>query len=172
MKQGDHSAENELVPLVYNELRRLAGYYMRHERNAPTLQPTVLVHEAYLRLTKLDKIDWQNSSHFFAVAAGMMRRILIDHARNHQAAKRAAVMETVELDQIQIAAPMSADRLLALDEALTRLSKMDPRQGQIVELRFFGGMSEDETATVLGISTRTVKRDWRSAKAWLYAQVG
>jgi RNA polymerase sigma-70 factor (ECF subfamily) len=171
MKQGDHAAENQLIPLVYEELRRLAGYYLRHERHAETLQPTVLVHEAYLRLTKLDKIDWRDSSHFFGIAANVMRRILIDHARNHLAAKRDGNVAPIEIEETQIAAPMQSEELVALDEALQRLAAMDARQGKVVELRFFGGLSEEETATVLGVSSRTVKRDWRIAKAWLFTQL-
>jgi RNA polymerase sigma-70 factor, ECF subfamily len=171
LKQGDAAAEEQLIPLVYSELRRLAGYYLRQERNAFTLQPTVLVHEAYLRLTGLRSIDWQNSSHFFAIAATAMKRILVDHARQRVAAKRGGGGVKVDLDQVQLSAPMEGELLLALDEALSRLSSLDPRQSKVVELRFFAGLSEDETATVLGISPRTVKRDWRMAKAWLHSQL-
>jgi RNA polymerase sigma-70 factor, ECF subfamily len=171
MKQGDRAAEDELIPLVYDELRRLAGYYLRRERHAETLQPTVLVHEAYLRLTKLDRIDWRDSSHFFGIAAGLMRRILIDHARAHLAAKRDGNIVPVQFDETQAVVPMQSEELMALDEALHRLTAMDSRQGKVVELRFFGGLSEEETATVLGVSSRTVKRDWRIAKAWLWSEL-
>jgi RNA polymerase sigma-70 factor (ECF subfamily) len=171
LKGGDRSAEDQLVPLVYKELRRLAAVYMRNERYADTLQPTALVHEAYLRLTRLQKIDWQSRSHFFAVSATVMRRILVEHARAQAAEKRGDRAHHIDIHDLDLAAPFRSPQLLALDEALYRLASMDLRQSKIVELRFFGGLSEEETGLVLGLSARTVKRDWRIAKAWLYSQL-
>jgi RNA polymerase sigma-70 factor, ECF subfamily len=171
VQAGNRDAESKLVPLVYDELRRLAGRYMRRERPDHTLQPTALVHEAYLRLIGQRNVQWQNRSHFFGVAARMMRRILVDHARTKKAEKRGGNEARIPLNEsLAFTAEKSAE-LLALDEALTRLSQRDPRQGQVVELRFFGGLSEEETAAVLGISTRTVKRDWTVARAWLYKEI-
>ena len=171
MERGTSDAEEKLFPLVYGELRRLAAYYMRRERPEHTLQPTALVNEAYLRLTQMQEIGWQGRSHFFAIAAQAMRRILVDHARAHDAAKRGGAQRDVTFDEAQAASFSRPNELLALDEALGRLADFDPRQSRIVELRFFGGLNEEETAHVLGISVRTVKRDWRIAKAWLYDQV-
>jgi len=151
---GNKDAEDRLIPLVYTELRGLAAHYLRGERSDHTLQPTALVNEVYLRLTGMHEVDWQSRSHFFATAATVMRRILVDHARAQRAEKRAGFREAI-----------------SLDEALDRLSKVDARRSRIVELRFFGGLSEEETAHVLGISARTVKRDWRVAKAWLYNEI-
>jgi RNA polymerase sigma-70 factor, ECF subfamily len=171
LRQGDRAAEAKLVPLVYAQLRRLAGHYLRGERPGHTLQPTALVHEAYLRLTELKEIDWQNSTHFFAIAAQMMRRILIDHARSHLSEKRGGGWYPIEMETVSIASRQPSEQLLALDEALERLSELDRRQGQVVELKFFGGLTEDQAAIILGVSTRTVKRDWRLAKAWLYQEL-
>jgi RNA polymerase sigma-70 factor, ECF subfamily len=171
LRTGDASAQEKLVPLVYKELRKLAARYMRHERPGHTLQPTALVHEAYIRLTGIHSIDWQNRAHFFAVAAQLMRRILIDGARAQQAHKRGGDYVSVTLDEALAASPADSERLIALDEALTRLAELDLRQARIVELRFFAGLTEEETAHVLDISPRTVKRDWRLAKAWLYGQL-
>jgi len=171
LRKGDLSAQEQLIPLVYKELRALAGRYMRHERPGHTLQPTALVHEAYIRLTGIHDINWQNRAHFFAVAAQLMRRILIDRARAQQAHKRGGDYAGITLDEALVAAPADSERLLALDEALNRLAKLDPRQARIVELRFFAGLTEEETAQVLEVSPRTVKRDWRVAKAWLYRQL-
>ena len=171
LREGDPEAEAVLVPLVYAELRRLARYYLSSERGDHTLQPTALVHEAYLRLTKLQQIDWQNRNHFFAVSATLMRRILVDHARSVRASKRGQGWEIVEFDEAILPGPAKSAEILALDGALTRLSVLDERQAKVVELRFFGGMNEEETATVLGISSRTVKRDWRIAKAWLFREL-
>ena len=168
---GNRTAESRLMPLVYAELRRLAGRYMRRERPDHTLQPTALVHEAYLRLVGQREISWQNRAHFFGVAAQLMRRILVDHARAHRAEKRGGHETKIALEEgLAFAQGKSAD-LLALDEALTRLAQQDPRQCRAVELRFFAGLSEDEVAEVLGISTRTLKRDWRVARAWLYKEI-
>jgi RNA polymerase sigma-70 factor (ECF subfamily) len=171
LRQGDRDAEARLIPLVYRELRSLAARYLRAERVGHTLQPTALVHEAYLRLTAMKSVNWQDRCHFFAVAAQVMRRILVDHARARQAVKRGRSYAPIQLDDSLLAADQKSNELIALDDALNRLAVHDPRQSKIVELRFFGGLSEEETAVVLGISERTVKRDWRVAKAWLYNQV-
>ena len=171
LKNGNRDAESRLMPLVYGELRRLAGLYMRGERPGHTLQATALVHEAYLRLVGYEDVDWQNRAHFFGVAANLMRRILVDHARAKQAKKRGGGDQKVSLDQAVLVRPEAPEQFLALDEALERLAKRDPRQARIVELRYFGGLSEEETAEVLQISVRTVKRDWSVARAWLYQQL-
>lgn len=159
------------MPLVYNELRRVAGRYMRGERPDHTLQPTALVHEAYLRLVGQREVAWQNRSHFFAVASRLMRNILVDHARARQAHKRGGQDQKVTFDEALERAGGESTDLLALDEALTHLAERDPRQARMVELRFFGGLSEKEAAEVLGISVRTVKRDWAVARAWLYREI-
>jgi RNA polymerase sigma factor (TIGR02999 family) len=165
---GDLQAREALVPLVYHELRRRASGYLRHERIDHTLQATALVHEAFLRLAGRDRVAWQNRGHFYAVAAQMMRRILVDHAREHRAAKRPGAARRVDLDD-QIPAPEPAGLdILMLDEALNELSAMDARQGRIVELRYFGGLSEQEVAVTLSVSRATVTREWRRARAWLY----
>jgi RNA polymerase sigma factor (TIGR02999 family) len=171
LKEGHKEAEERLILLVYGELRRIAGAYLRHEAPGHSLQPTALVHEAYLRLTGLNKIDWQNRSHFFAVSATVMRRILVDHARARGARKRGDGWDVVSLNEAILPSSARAPEILALDEALTRLATLDARQAKIVELRFFAGMSEDESADVLGISARTVKRDWRVARAWLFKEL-
>jgi RNA polymerase sigma factor (TIGR02999 family) len=171
LRAGDREAESKLMPLVYVELRRLAAYYMRGERADHTLQPTALVHEAYLRLIKLHKVDWQSRSHFFATAATAMRRILVDYARAHGANKREGLRDAICLDEAMVVFPARAAQLIALDDALDRLAKLDARKSKIVELRFFGGLSEEEAGAVLGVSARTVKRDWQFAKAWLYNEV-
>jgi RNA polymerase sigma factor (TIGR02999 family) len=171
LKRGNLQAEAELIPLVYQELRRIARGQLRNERNEHTLQPTALVHEAYLKLTKMEEMEWQGRSHFFAVAANLMRRILVDHARGRLAEKRGSGQTMVEFNEAFVAMPGKGRDILALDDALERLSKMNERQGRIVELRFFSGLTEEEAAHVLGLSPRTVKRDWRSAKAWLYVEL-
>jgi RNA polymerase sigma-70 factor (ECF subfamily) len=171
MRAGQKGAEEKLIPLVYAELRRLAAHYLRAERADHTLQPTALVHEAYLRLTQMQEMDWQSRSHFFATAATLMRRILVDHARALRADKREGFREAINIEDVLVASPEKSAELIALDEALERLEKLDVRRSKIVELRFFGGLSEEETGEVLGISSRTVKRDWRIAKAWLYNEV-
>jgi len=166
---GDEHARDRLIPIVYADLRRMARRYMRRERDGHTLQPTELVHEAFMRLVD-SGADWQGRAHFFAVAAQVMRRILVDHARTRQAAKRGSGAPALVLEDV--AAPIHSDvDLLALDDALRLLGDLDPRQCQVVELRFFGGLSVEETAEVLGISTATVKREWQMAKAWLYRQL-
>jgi RNA polymerase sigma factor (TIGR02999 family) len=171
LRAGKRDAEALLIPLVYGELRRLAAHYLRGERSDHTLQPTALVHEAYLRLSKLHDVDWQSRSHFFATAATVMRRILVDHARAQQAGKREALHNAVNLEDALVVSPARSSELIALDEALDKLAQLDARRSKIVELRFFGGLSEEETGTVLGVSARTVKRDWRIAKAWLFDEL-
>jgi RNA polymerase sigma factor (TIGR02999 family) len=159
------------MPVVYEELRRLAGHYLRLERPGHTLQPTALLHEAFLRLVGQREVVWQNRAHFFGIAAQMMRRILVDHARRKMAAKRDASAYRVELALPEGEAEDREPELLALDEALTQLEELDPRQARIVELRFFGGLTVEETAEVTGVSTRTVKREWRTARAWLRSEL-
>jgi RNA polymerase sigma factor (TIGR02999 family) len=168
---GDRQALEQLTPLVYGELRRLASRYLRRERPGHTLQSTALVHEAYLRLIDQRYVRWQNRAHFFGIAAQLIRRILVDHARAHQAQKRGADAPVLSLDEA-VAAPEKRDlNLVALDDALNDLARIDPQQGRIVELRFFTGLSIEETAEVLGISPATVKRDWVVAKAWLHREL-
>ncbi|MFZ0200108.1 MAG: sigma-70 family RNA polymerase sigma factor [Candidatus Sulfotelmatobacter sp.] len=169
--KGDQQAAAKLIPLVYDELRRLAGRYMRHERADHTLQATALVHEAYLKLVQDPSVDWQNRAHFFGIAAQVMRHILVDHARGHLREKRGGGQESVPLDKVLVFSPEQSQELMKLDESLDRLSAFDPRQGKIVELRFFGGLTVEETAEVLGISPKTVKRDWSIAKAWLHGDL-
>lgn len=171
LKGGKRSAEEQLIPLVYKELHRIASARLRNETRNHSLQPTALVHEAYLRLTRLEEIDWQGRSHFYAVSATIMRRILVDHARANQAKKRGEGGTFISLNDAMLPAPEREPEILALDEALNKLAKLDERQSKIVELRFFAGMSEEEAGEVLGISARTVKRDWRIARAWLYAEL-
>jgi len=169
--RGDLQARDELVPVVYRELRRRAGAYLRRERPDHTLQPTALVHEAYVRLMGQERVAWQNRAHFFAMAAQMMRRVLIDHAREHQAAKRPGAAVKVVLDDRVGTTQPRACELIALDQALVELARIDPRQGQIMELRYFGGLSEQEVAAVLSISRATVTREWHTARAWLYRRM-
>ena len=169
--RGDQAALSRLMPLVYDELRRLASPKLRRERSDHTFQTTALVHEAYLALVDQRQANWQNRAQFFAIAAQLMRRILVDYARSHQAAKRGGDYLKVSLDEtIALAEEKNAD-LLALDEALDRLAKLDPQQSRVVELRIFGGLSVEETAEAMGISTRTVKREWSMARAWLHQQL-
>jgi RNA polymerase sigma factor (TIGR02999 family) len=164
---GDRSALDQLLPLVNDELRQLARRYMRRESPGHTLQTSALVNEAYLRLIDQKQVQWQNRAHFFGIAAQLMRRILIDHARKAQYAKRGGGAVKVSLDEAAAVTEARAAELLAVDEALEKLTAMDARKGRIVELRFFGGLTEEETAEVLGISSPTVQREWRAAKAWL-----
>jgi RNA polymerase sigma-70 factor (ECF subfamily) len=164
---GDHAALDELMPLVYDELRRLAGGYLRRERTDHTLQPTALVNEAYLLLVDQHKAKWQNRAQFIGVAAQMMRRILVDHARAHQAAKRGGPLYKVTLSKADQFAEKPDTELLAIHEALNHLATIDPQQSRIVELRFFGGLTIEETAEVLKVSHATVERDWKMARAWL-----
>jgi len=164
---GDKQAEEHLFRAVYSELHRQAARYLQRERSGFTLQTTDLIHDAYLRLIDQRHVEWQNRLHFYAIAAQLMRRILVDHARSRQASKRGgSVIRSPLEDAMSISADQELD-FVALDEALSKLAKMDPRQSKAVELMFFGGFSEEETAKVLDVSTRTVKRDWRVAKAWL-----
>jgi RNA polymerase sigma-70 factor, ECF subfamily len=171
LTRGDDGAGSKLIPVVYDELRRLAGSYMRRERVDHTLQATALVHEAYLKLVEQRSVNWQSRAHFFGVAAQLMRRILIDHARGHTREKRGGEQKKVSLDEAFVFSEQQADELLAVDDSLNRLEKIDPRQARVVELRFFGGLSVEEAAEVLGVSPKTVKRDWSVAKAWLYADL-
>lgn len=166
-REGDETALDQMIPLVYQELRRLARHYMRRERAGHTLQTSALVNEAYLKLVDHKGMRWQNRAHFYAVASQAMRRILVDHARSRHYAKRGGGVQMVELDEAATVARKQAADLVALDDALTALSEIDPRKSQIVEMRYFGGMSVDETAEVLGISGVTVMREWSTAKAWL-----
>jgi len=168
---GDEGAGNGLMEAVYGELRRLARGYLRRERTDHSLPPTALVHEAYLKLVDQRRVRWQNRAHFFAIAAHMMRRILVDHARAHGAAKRGAgVTVPLEAEADDVADLPSTD-LLALDAALDKLAALDPRQSQLVELRFFGGLTVEETAAVLRVAPITVKRDWLLARTWLYREL-
>ena len=168
--EGDKQALEDLLPLVYDELRRLAKSYLQRERPGHTLQSTALVHEAYMRLVD-QNVSWQSRAHFFGIAAQMMRRILVDHARGKNAAKRGDGAVKVTLDEGLVAANERDINVLALDGALTKLAELDGQQGQIVELRFFAGLSIEETAEILKISPATVKRDWAMAKAWLYREM-
>jgi len=168
---GDLQARDELVPVVYRELRRRAGAYLRRERSDHTLQPTALVHEAYVRLTAQHRVAWQNRAHFFSIAAQMMRRVLIDYAREHLAAKRPGAGVRVTLDDRIGAVQPRECEFIALDRALAELTRIDPRQGQIVELRYFGGLSEQDVGEVLSISRATVTREWQTARAWLYRRM-
>lgn len=182
---GSESALASLLPLVYEELRAMAGRHLRSERRAHTLQRTALVHEAFLRLVDQNKVDWQNRSHFFSLASQIMRRVLVDHARKHLSVKRGSGVEPLSLDELErqdgsdhrgdlnalsLTEQGSVD-LGAIDRALKRLEALDQRQGKLVELRFFGGLSVEDTAAVLGISPATVKRDWVSARAWLECEL-
>lgn len=171
LTRGNKEAGEKLVPLVYDELKRLARSYMRRERPDHTLQATALVHEAYMKLVKQQSVNWQSRSHFFGIAAQFMRRILIDHARGHLREKRGGDKVVLPLDEALVFSPEHSEELIRLDEALERLSKLDARQSRIVELRFFGGLSVDETAEFLGISPKTVKRDWSVAKVWLHSEL-
>ena len=169
--KGDRAARDELMPLVYEELRRLAHRYMDRERVDHTLQTSALVNEAYLRLIDQKDVHWQNRAHFFGIAAQMMRRILVDYARKRGFAKRGGDMRAVPLDDVMIVSPERASEVVALDDALKCLAERDPRKSQIIELRFFGGLSIEETAEVLGVSPGTVMRDWTFAKAWLRREI-
>jgi RNA polymerase sigma-70 factor (ECF subfamily) len=171
LTRGDDGAASKLIPVVYAELRRLAGSYMRKERADHTLQATALVHEAYLKLVEQRSVNWQSRAHFFGVAAQLMRRILIDHARGHTRQKRGGDDQKVSLDEAFIFSERQADELLAVDDSLNQLAKIDPRQAKVVEMRFFGGLSIEEAAEALQVSPKTVKRDWSVAKAWLYADL-
>jgi RNA polymerase sigma-70 factor (ECF subfamily) len=168
---GNQAAQEKLVPLVYDELKRLARRYMRRERADHTLQTTALVHEAYLKLVDQHSPHWQGRAQFYGIAAQLMRRILIDHARRHLREKRGGSQVILPLEEGLAFTPEHSEELLKLDEALDRLSKLDPRQSRIVELRFFGGLSVEETSRFLNVSPITVKRDWAVAKVWLYGEL-
>ena len=168
---GDQSALNSLTPIVHDELRRLAHRYMERERPGHTLQTTALVNEAYMRLVDYKRMKWQDRAHFFAVSAQVMRRILVDHARTHNV-KRGRGVQHVTLDEVAVVARDRTSDLVALDEALNELARVDPRKVQIIEIRFFGGLSAEDTAEVLKISPGTVRRDWSIAKLWLYRELG
>jgi len=169
---GNEAARDELIPLVYDELRKLARHHMVHERNGHTLQATGLVNEAYLRLVDQRLVRWQGRAHFFALASHMMRRILVDHARKRHNAKRGGDVQRVLLDETVIVSKDKTRDICALDDALMRLAAIDPRKSQVVELRYFGGLNMDEIAEVLKVSPITVRRDWSTAKAWLYRALG
>jgi RNA polymerase sigma factor (TIGR02999 family) len=170
-REGNQSALDELYPLVYDELHRLARRYMSRERKGHTLQTTALINEAYVRLVDQKNVHWANRSHFFAISAQIMRRILIDHARRHLYAKRGGGAQQVSLEEVAAITPNASRELVRLDEALKSLAEMDPRRSQVVELRYFGGLNNEEIAGVLNISANTVTRDWNMARAWLYQQL-
>lgn len=171
LSKGDPSAVENLLPLVYSELRRLAASYMRREREGHTLGATGLVHEAYLRLIDQSRVEWRDRAHFFGVSANLMRQILVDHARTRQAGKRGGGVEKVAINPELDAALSRPAELIAVDDAMQELAKVDPEKARLVELRFFGGLSIEETAEVMGISVPTVNRHWRLAKTWLYGQL-
>lgn len=168
---GDKTALDKLMPLIDAELRRLAHQYMRRERRGHTLQTTALVNEAYLRLVNRKNVQWQNRTHFFAIAANLMRTILVDHARSYAYEKRGGGIRPLALDDAMVVSEERAAEVVALDLALKELTAMDPQQAQIVELRFFGGLTIEETAEVVHLSPATIKREWATAKAWLYQQL-
>jgi RNA polymerase sigma-70 factor, ECF subfamily len=167
LTQGDQQAADRLIPLVYKELRQIAARHMGHERPGHTLQATALVHEAYLKLVEAPSPNWQDRAHFFAVSAQVMRHILVDHARARARDKRGGAQSNLPLEEDLVFAPERSSDLVEIDAALQKLAEFDPRQAKIVDLRFFGGLTVDETAAVLDISPKTVKRDWSIAKAWL-----
>jgi RNA polymerase sigma-70 factor, ECF subfamily len=169
--QGNEAARDRLIPLVANELRRIASRYLYGERHEHTLQATALINEAYIRLVDQKQVQWQNRAHFFGVAAQLMRRILVDYARTRNAAKRDGQRHKLSLDDVINLSEEQDKNLVALDEALERLAKLQPQRSQIVELRFFGGMTIEETASALNVSIDTVKAEWRLAKAWLYREI-
>jgi RNA polymerase sigma factor (TIGR02999 family) len=169
-RQGDRGALDQLIPLVYAELHRMAERYLQRERPGHTLQPTAIVNEAYIRLIGRQGADWQNRAHFFAVAAQSMRRILVEHARRRDAKKRGGEGARYLLDTVAMTEPRAVD-LIALDDALAKLTALDEEQGRVVELRFFGGLTEDETAEVLSVSSKTIQRKWIAARAFLFREL-
>ena len=172
LTEGNQEVVNQILPHIYDELRRLASSYLRRERADHTLQPTALVHEAYMKLIDQKRVHWQNRAHFFGIAAQVMRRILMDHARKHQADKRGGEAEKLPLEEdILVVSHDKSAELIALDEALEALAQFDEQKAKIVELRYFGGLSIEETAEVIGVSVPTINRQWRMAKAWLYSQL-
>jgi RNA polymerase sigma-70 factor (ECF subfamily) len=170
-KVGDPAAIDRVFPLIYDELRRLARQHLRREVTGHTLSTTDLVHQAYVQLVGQTSVRWEGRSHFFAIAATAMRRILVDHARSHGSLKRGGMLRRVPLESVDLAMEDRADLLLALDEALDRLRVLDARQAQVVEYRFFAGMTEEETAEALGVNERTARRDWAKARSWLYQEL-
>ena len=171
VSKGDRGAVDLLLPVIYDELRKLAANYLRRERPDHTLQPTALVHEAYLRLIDQSRVNWQNRAHFFGVAAQIMRRLLVDHARKHNAEKRGQDFQKLSLDENIDRAVERSGELIALDDALKALEVFDEQKARIIELRYFGGLSIEETADILGVTPTTIKRHWRMAKAWLYGEM-
>lgn len=172
LRNGRRCAEEQLIPLVYAELRRIAATNLRRERAHHSLQPTALVHEAYVRLANIDSVDWRDRAHFYAIASTLMRRILVDHARANKAQKRGDGKQAIEINEAILGTGPRVMEVLVVDEALRRLADLDQRQSKLVELRFFSGMTEEEAGDVLGVSVRTVKRDWRIARAWLSKELG
>ena len=170
-RSGDPSALADVFPLIYDELRRLAQQQLKREPDGHTLSPTALVHEAYMRLIDYSRLEWTGRAHFMAVASTAMRRILVDHARGHRSAKRGGMLKRVNIDDVELGTEDRAELLIAIDDALGRLKEIDARQAQVVECRFFGGMTEEETAEALGMGLRTVKRDWAKAKSWLHREI-
>lgn len=168
---GDRAAPERLMPFVYDELRRLARAFLSRERGGHTLQPTALVHEAYVRLVDQTRVSWQNRAHFYGIASRMMRRVLIDHARAHITDKRGGAAIHLSLDDVQVPVEQRAASFVALDEALSKLAQLDERKSSVVEMRFFGGMTDEEIAEALGVTTRTVLRDWKKARLWLYREL-
>ncbi|HEY1938493.1 MAG TPA: sigma-70 family RNA polymerase sigma factor [Candidatus Angelobacter sp.] len=171
LRSGNEEAEARLFVLLHDELRRMAASRLRNERRDHTLQPTALVNEVYLRVVEQPHQNWENRTHFLRICSRIMRQILIDHARKRNADKRGGVEKPVSLDELAVAGTQRPEILLALDEALIRLETVDPRQGSVVVMRFYGGLSEEEISQVLGTSVRTIKRDWNVARAWLYAEM-
>jgi RNA polymerase sigma factor (TIGR02999 family) len=170
-REGDDSARDQLMGIVYEELRKQAARYLRRERPDHTLQPTALVHEAYIQLIDQSRVNWESRAHFFGAAARLMRRILVDHARAHQAEKRGGGEDKLALDEAIGVSEARDVNILALNDALDELARMDAQQSHIVELRYFGGLSIEETAAVIGVSPATVKREWSMAKSWLHHQI-
>jgi RNA polymerase sigma factor (TIGR02999 family) len=170
-RSGDSSALANVFPLIYDELRRLAQLQLQREPDGHTLSPTALVHEAYMRLIDYSRMEWAGRAHFMAVASTAMRRILVDHARGHRSLKRGGELRRVSIDSVELGTEDRAELLIAIDDALGRLKNVDARQAQVVECRFFGGMTEEETAEALGIGLRTAKRDWAKAKSWLHKEI-
>lgn len=173
LRQGNQEAANRLLPLIYSELRRMAGNYMQRERPGHTLQATALVNEVYMRLAGGQSAPWQNRAHFFGVAAHAMREVLLDYARGHNAGKRGgkdAQKVDIDAEHLRAVSP-KIENVIAIDAALERLERIDPRQSRLIELRFFAGLSVEESAEVLGVSPITIKREWRSAKAWLHREL-
>ncbi len=170
-RDGDREALDQLFPVVYDELRRIAHRHLRRERGGHTLDTTALVHEAYLRLADQTRVDWRDRAHFMALSARAMRRVLVDHARRHLAAKRGGDQAPLSLDDEAVAIESRAETLVAVDLALERLTALDERLCRVVECRFFSGLTEEETSEALGVTTRTVRRDWVKAKGWLYREL-